>query len=39
MARRRIHVGQHSEVDAVDLDLALEQGADELVIAASQGKR
>ena len=37
--RRRIHVGEHGEVDAVRLDLALLEGAHDLVVAAREGER
>ena len=39
MARRRIHVGQYGEIDAVDFDLAVDQRADDFVVAAGKGKR
>ena len=38
MSRRRIHVSQDGEIDAVDRDLAVDQRADDLVIAAGQGE-
>ena len=37
--RRRIHVGQDGQVDAVRLDLALLEGAHDLVVAAGEGDR
>ncbi len=39
MARRRIHIGQNVEFDAIDLDCAVDQRADDFVIAAGKSER
>ena len=39
VAGRRVHLGQHREIDAVRLDLAFLQGADDLVVAAGERER
>ena len=38
MARRRIHVGEDGEFDAVDRDLAVDQRTQDLVVAAGKGE-
>ena len=39
MARCRIHVRQDGEIDAIDLDFAVDQWADDFVVAAGKGER
>jgi hypothetical protein len=36
MPRRRVHVGEDGEVDAVDLDLSPQQGPDDFVVTAGE---